>query len=93
MEHAVEIMAEVEEIEEIEHTFGNPEVEFESLDVAEECEFIADPPEDGALHEGAIDGRYRGASKRPVRQAVKRELLERIDDGEIDVTDLLGVDV
>lgn len=90
-EAAVAILRDVDGIEEVEDTFGRPSVEIEGLDAARQSKYIAEPPEEGDLHEAAISGRYRGANKRQVAEAIKEDLQEQIEEGEIDVMDLLEV--
>jgi len=92
VEATVEILAEGHGIEHVEHNFGSPSVEIESLDVAPNEELIADPPGEDKLHDGAVSGRYYGANKSPVAREIESRLRDKIDSGEIDVLELLEVE-
>lgn len=92
MDAAVEKLRGKEGIEKIDRSFSSPDVDITGLDEAQSSEWVANPPEEEALHKGAQSGRYYGASNQDLKQMLKDELQQMIEEDEIDVMELLEVE-
>lgn len=92
-ELAAEIIEEESEVvEEAERRFGGVSVTMKTEEeVLETDEDIApEIYEAERLHRGAVNGRTPRASSTPTKKKVKEELVRKIDEGEVEVEELVG---